>query len=126
MRMPRCSPLIASMWIVPVCWKTSWFGGGVLLEIVDGGATAKLNAALSGHDLIGNYPIDGEHFLPHLSIAGITSNEGLAETQQVLKELRAQGPGATITVGRVELVKAWLSEETPEFETLASYTLAAS
>ncbi len=99
----------------------------VFLEVRDDGRTRDLNRALASgvEDLI-SYPIDGDAFLPHLSIARFTSNEGLAQLKGTLAELRGEAPGPPFQIRRVDFVKAWLSEETPEFETLASLRLAAS
>ena len=46
-----------------------------------------------------------------------------AKLKAALAELRGQGAGPSFAVRRVELVKAWLSEGPPEFDTLASYPL---
>ena len=99
----------------------------VFLEVRDDGRTRALNKALASgvEDLI-SYPIDGDAFLPHMSIARFTSNEGLAQLKSTMAELRSEAAGPAFQIRRVDFVKAWLSEETPEFETLASLRLAAS
>jgi hypothetical protein len=71
-------------------------------------------------------PIDGTGFLAHTSIATFTSNEGLGQLKATLADLRSQGPGPLFQIRRVDFVKAWLSDEMPEFQTLASIPLAAS
>lgn len=96
----------------------------VFLEVWDGGRFRALNARLLGElPGIAHYPSDGAAFLPHVSIARFGSNESLDELKARLRDLRAEGPGPSFQVGRVEFIKAWLSEEVPEFETLASYPL---
>ncbi len=103
------------------------FAGGIYLEIDDAGATANVNSALAAHELIANYPIDGANFLPHLTIAALTSNEGLSSAKAALADLRTQGPGPSFTVSRIDFVKAWFVEDgEPDIETLASYPLPAS
>jgi 2'-5' RNA ligase len=72
------------------------------------------------------YPDEGEAFLPHVRIARLRSSDQLAPLQARLRDLRAEGPGPTLRVGRVEFVKAWLSEEAPELQTLAVYTLGGA
>ena len=95
------------------------------VEVWDGGRMRELNTRLADAVPVPRYPSDGAAFLPHVSIARFTSNEGLAELKARLSELRSQGPGPAFPVRRVEFVKVWLSEEVPEFDTLASYPLAA-
>ncbi len=103
------------------------FSEVVYLEVRDDGNTCGLNKALTeGIDKLLGYPVDGDAFLPHMSIARFTSQEGLAELKAALTELRNEAPGPAFQVRRVDFVKAWLSDETPEFETLASIPLAAS
>ena len=97
----------------------------VFVEVRDGGRTRELNARLSdGLPEIPRSATEGAPFLPHISIARFTSDEGLGELKAALAELRSEGPGPTFPVRRIEFVKVWLSEETPEFDTLATYSLA--
>ena len=105
----------------------SGFPEVIMLEIRDDGVTRELNTKLA-EDLaqVTSYPIDGTSFLPHMSIARFASNEGLDQLKATLAELRSEAPGPAFPIRRVEFVKAWLSEQTPDFETLASYQLAAS
>ncbi len=101
------------------------FGDVVFVEVGDGGGTAALNGLLlEGLDELTGAPIDAAGFLPHISVARFRSNEGLAQLKETLASLRKEPPGPQFTVQRVELVRAWLSEDAPDFETLASYALA--
>ena len=68
--------------------------------------------------------VDGGVFLPHISIARFTSNDGLAELKETIGSHRDDAPGPTRLVRRIEFVKVWLSDQMPEFQTLASYNLA--
>ena len=103
------------------------FAEVVFLEVWDGGRTRELNQHLcEALPELPRYPIDGGLLLlPHVSIARFTSNEGLAQLKQALASLRGEGPGPSFQVRRVEFVKVWLSEAMPEFDTLATYSLAA-
>ncbi len=102
------------------------FAEVAFVELWDEGLTGQLNARMmEGLPELTPSLIDGASFLPHVSVARFTSNEGLAELKEALAELRAEGPGPSFPIQRVELVKAWLSEEPPEFETLAAYPLGA-
>jgi 2'-5' RNA ligase len=102
------------------------FAEVVFVEVLDQGRFGDLSVAVREAPEIPRLPIDEAPFLPHVSIARFTSNEGLAELKEALTSLRAEGPGPSFTVGRVEFVKAWLSEETPEFDTLATYPLRSA
>ena len=102
------------------------FSEMVFVEVQDGGRVRGLNALLTEHLPVPRYPIDGAGvFLPHVSIARFTSNEGLAQLKETLAALRSEEPGPALTLSRVEFVKVWLSEQVPEFDTLATYALAA-
>ena len=100
------------------------FPDASILEVHDGGAARALNDALAGIDNVARYPSDGERYLPHVSAARFTSGEGIEQLKAALAELRAEGAGPGFQLRRVELVKAWLSEDVAEFDTLATYTLA--
>ena len=99
----------------------------VCLEIRDHGETRGLNRALASEiEMLPTYPVDGDTFLPHMSIARFTSSEGLDQLKAALAELRSEEPGPAFQIRRVDFIKAWLSEDIPEFETLAGIQLAAS
>ncbi len=96
----------------------------VFLEVRDGGRIRELNTRIC--EAMPELPravFDGELFLPHVSIARFTSNDGLPQLKQALASLRDE-PGPAIQVRRIEFVKVWLSEAMPEFDTLATYSLA--
>ena len=105
----------------------SGFASVVFLEVRDSGKLGQLNDRLrEAMPQLATSQIDGSGFLPHLSIARFTSNEGLNQLKATLAELRAEDPGPEFPIRRVEFAKAWLAEEISDFETLASYPLAAS
>ena len=106
----------------------SCFASVVFVEVWDDGRLRQLNALLMEEVAeLARYPIDGAGFLPHVSIARFTSNEGLDELKETLARLRAEGPGPSFPVRRVEFVKAWwIGEEVPEFDLLASYPLRSA
>jgi len=103
------------------------FPSAVFVEVLDAGRTRDLNVALAqGFPRLAASTGDGDAFLPHISIARFTSNDGLATLKETLATLRAEGPGPSFPVRRVEFIRAWLSEDPPEFDTLASYQLAGT
>lgn len=97
----------------------------VFVEVLDGSPVRELNRRLLDYlPQIVRYPFDGPRFLPHVSIARFTSNDGLGELRRALGDLRKERPqGPPLTVGRVDLITARLSGEAPTFATVASYTL---
>lgn len=97
----------------------------VFVEVLGGSPVRELNTRLLDRlPRIARYPFDGPRFLPHVSIARFTSNDGLDQLRRRLGDLREERPqGPLLTVGRVELVTARLSREAPTFATVASYTL---
>ena len=102
----------------------SGFAEVAFVEVQDGGRARELNTRLlEGLPHVARYPPDGAGFLPHVSIARFTSNDGLDELKAALDSLRAEGPGPNFPVRRVEFIKAWLTEDTPEFDALATYPL---
>lgn len=96
----------------------------MFIEVHDGGRIRELNMLLAeGLPQVPRYPIDAGVFLPHVSIARFTSNDGLAQLKAVLASVRSEAAGPVVHVGRIEFVKVWLSEAMPEFQTLATYNL---
>ncbi len=101
------------------------FAEVVILEAHDGGATRCLNATLleAAPDLQ-RYAVDGEMFLPHVSIARFSSNEGLSTLKETLAGLRETAePGPTFTASEALLIRAHLAREAPEFDLVAQYPL---
>jgi 2'-5' RNA ligase len=97
----------------------------IILEVHDGGRVRELNMRICEElPELPHQPFDGETFLPHVSIARFTSNDGLPQLKEALASLRDEGPGPTVQVRRIEFVKVWLTEAMPEFDTLATYPLA--
>ena len=97
------------------------FASVVFVEVWDGGRMRELNARLLAEvPEIARYPIDGEGYLPHISIARFTSSEGLAELKSTLEALRADDPGPHFSASQVAFVKIWLSEDPPEFDEVAA------
>ncbi len=104
--------------------RVNAFAEVVLLEAWDGGRVRELNThlleALPG---IIRQPFDGARFLPHISIARFTSNEGLPQLKRVLGELRESDPGPAFTVSHIDLISAHLSAAAPTLERLRRYYL---
>lgn len=105
--------------------RVNAFAEVVYMEVLDGGVIRRLNQRLlEGIAGIQRQPVDGEGYLPHISIARFSSDEGLAELKETLSRLREkQGPGPEMTVRDVLLIQAHLTSEAPTFETLAAYPL---
>lgn len=97
----------------------------VFLEVGDGGAVRTLNTLLCDRlEMLPRYPIDGAMWLPHVSIARFSSNEGLAALKERLATLRSEDPGDTsFDVNEVLLIQAHLAAEAPTFDMLARYEL---
>lgn len=102
------------------------FAEVAFVEVLDGGRVRELNARLlEGLPGVPRYPSDGAAFLPHISVARFSSDDGLDDLKAALAALRSEGPGPAFPVRRLEFVKAWLSEEPPEFDVLAAYPLGS-
>ena len=69
------------------------------------------------------YPFDGEVFLPHVSVARFTSDDGLDELKATLSSLRGDDPGPGLLISEVQLVRAHLSATAPTLETIETYSL---
>lgn len=102
------------------------FAQAVFLEIWCGERLVELNRRLTEQaPEIPRFPIDGA-LLPHVSVARFSSNEGLAQLKKTIAGLRAEAPGPAFPIHRIDFVKVWLTENAPEFETLATYPLRSA
>ena len=98
----------------------------VFAEVWDSLPVRELNTQLldAFPDLI-RYPFDGASFLPHISLARFTSDEGIGQLKQALSLLRDNQPGPPLKVRDVQLVRARLSAAAPKIETIETYRLPA-
>ncbi|MFQ5382586.1 MAG: 2'-5' RNA ligase family protein [Dehalococcoidia bacterium] len=98
--------------------------GVVCIEVLGEERIAHLNQVLTAAaPEMPHHPVD-RLFLPHISIAHFTSNEGLDQLKSTLADLRMNASrGPTFPVKRIDLILARLSESGPDFELLASYPL---
>ena len=96
----------------------------VFAEVWDSLPVRELNTRLleALPDLI-RYPFDGEVFLPHVSVARFTSDDGLDELKVRLSSLRGDEPGPGFLISSVQLVRAHLSASAPKLETIETYRL---
>jgi len=96
----------------------------VILEVWNSLAVRDLNCRLM-EQIPGllRYPFDGAIFLPHVSIARFTSNEGLLQLKETLAARRGAEPGPVFSINRVDFIRARLTASAPTFETIASYHL---
>lgn len=105
--------------------RVNAFPSVVFVEVEDGGRLRRLNELL-GEALpsLPRYESDGSGYLPHVSIARFTGQEGLDRVKDTLTSLRGER-GGSLPVRRVELVRVWLTEEYPEFDTVRVFPLTA-
>lgn len=98
--------------------------GVVCVEVEAGGRIQQINRhLLEVAPDMPRSPVD-DYFLPHISIAHFTSDDGIDELKSTLAQLREEHPrGPSFTVSRIDLILARLSESGPTFEPLASYRL---
>lgn len=98
--------------------------GVVCMEVEAGGSVEELNQRiLDSHNGVPRSPAD-DLFLPHVSIAHFTSNDGLAQLKSTLQDLRDDRRiGPTFTATRIDLILARLSASGPTFELISSYPL---
>jgi len=108
-----------------VAGPAAGFSEVVILEVHDGGVVRALNTRLM--ELLPGVlktPVDGAVFLPHISIARYTSQEGLGELKETLARLRSKGgEGARFEVGELELIVAHLATGAPTFEVVETFQL---
>ncbi|MEX1196167.1 MAG: 2'-5' RNA ligase family protein [Dehalococcoidia bacterium] len=103
----------------------------VILEVHDGGQVRALNTSLLERvPGLMRSPIDGRVFLPHISIARFSSNDGLRQLKEALASLREAEPEGrdgraepSFRVTEARLIRAHLAKEIPAFELLAEYAL---
>jgi 2'-5' RNA ligase len=98
--------------------------GVVCLEVDAGGSVQELNRRiLDSAPEVPRSPAD-DLFLPHISIAHFTSNDGLTRLKSTLQALRTDRPaGPAFIATRVDLILARLSASGPTFELISSYPL---
>ena len=105
--------------------RANGFPEVVFMEAWDGGDVRRFNTALMERiPALPRYPFDGPRFLPHISIARFTSDEGLPRVKAVLSELRDSPPGPSFTATHIDLISAHLSAAAPTFELLRRYELS--
>jgi len=104
------------------------FADVAIVEVRDNGRLRRLNTRLvDGMPELHRYPIDGDGYLPHVSVASFSSNAGLDLLKVRLAELRSEAAGPSFPIRRLEFVKAWWIEgRPPEFDLLASYPLSSA
>jgi 2'-5' RNA ligase len=115
------------------------FAEVVIMEVLDGGAIRSLNMRLlEAVPGLLRGPFDGAIFLPHVSIARFSSQEGLGELKETLSRLRSsahpeacpepgrralEGPEPSFEVREVQLISAHLSSAAPTFGLVGAYGL---
>ena len=96
----------------------------IVLEVEDKGTIAQIQQRFhEDAPLVPSYSIEGEHWLPHLSIAGLKSLEGLSKLKAHMRELRCIEIGE-MKVTHIDLLQAVLQQPCPQCRTLRSFPLA--
>ena len=106
--------------------RLNGLGSFVVCEVNDNGAIARLQGRFhqdAAHIPI--YPLEGEEWLPHLSLAGIKSQESISELQQKVHQLRDIELG-TVSVNEIHLSQAILQEPSPVCNTIHTFQLSNS
>lgn len=95
----------------------------IIIEVEDNGAIAQIQGRFhEDATLVPNYSIEGENWLPHLSIAGLKSLEGLNALKTEMRELRPTEIGE-IRVTHIDLSQAILQKPCPQCRILRSFPL---
>jgi 2'-5' RNA ligase len=106
--------------------RVNAFPSAVFVEVDDGGRLGRLNHALTeALPSVHRYDVDGDGYLPHVTAARFTGQEGLAELKERLTRLHEER-GGSLFVQQVDFVRVWLTEEYPGFDTVRSFPLAAA
>lgn len=107
-----------------IAGRVNAFPEVVFIEVWDGGRVRELNMrVLERVPGITRQPFDGPAFLPHISIARFSSEEGLPVLKTRLAEMRRSAPGPAFTVTHLDLICAHLSAGAPVLERLRRYQL---
>jgi len=95
----------------------------IIIEAEDNGAIAQIQGRFhEDATLVPNYAIEGEKWLPHLSIAGLKSQEGLKEIKVRMNELRNVEIGE-LWVPCIDLSQAILQKPCPQCRIVRSFPL---
>ena len=96
----------------------------VIVEVEDNGAIAQIQGRFhEDATLVPNYSIEGEDWLPHLSIAGLKNLKGLKTLKSKMDSLRRIDIGE-IEVTHIDLSQAILQKPCPQFQILRTFPLA--
>ena len=96
----------------------------VIVEVEDNGAIAQIQGRFhEDATLVPSYSIEGEDWLPHLSIAGLKNLNGLDILKSKMDKLRPINIGE-IDVNRIDLSQAILQKPCPQCRTLRAFPLA--
>ncbi len=102
----------------------SGFAEVVILEVHDGGTVRGMNQRLmEALPSVPRYPVDGDIFLPHVSIARFESNDGLLQLKETLAGMRNVPETFRFRASEVLLIQAHLADAAPVFDLLTLYKL---
>jgi 2'-5' RNA ligase len=100
------------------------FADAIFLEVDDGGALQRLNAALIEHlPLAHRYPNDSPNFLPHVTVATFEDQTDIDALRDILAGLRRVNGGAALTIDTVMLARYWLLATGAESDPIKAYHL---
>jgi 2'-5' RNA ligase len=96
----------------------------IILEVEDNGTIAQIQGRFHEEATsVPNYDLEGEQWLPHLSIAALNHLDGLKQLKTRMRELRDIEIGE-IPVNHIDLIQASLQKPCPTYRTLKSFPLA--
>ena len=107
-----------------ICLKRlNGLGSFVVCEVSDNGAIARLQGRLHQDAAdIPIYPLEGEEWLPHLSLAGIKSQKSISQLQHRIRQFRDVELG-TVQVNQIHLSRALLQQPSPSCTTIRTFQL---
>ena len=108
-----------------ICLKRlNGLGSFVVCEVNDNGAIARLQGRFHQDATdIPIYPLEGEEWLPHLSLASIKSQKSISQLQHRIRQFRDVELG-TVQVNEIHLSRAILQQPFPTCTTIHTYRLA--
>jgi 2'-5' RNA ligase len=105
--------------------RVNGLGSFIIFEVSDNGAIAHLQGRFhEDATCIPVYPLEGEEWLPHLSIAGIKTLDSIEPLKQRAHQFREIEIG-TIQVEEIYLSQAILQEPSPVCTSLHSFRLSS-
>ena len=106
--------------------RVNGLGSFIIFEVDDNGVIAQFQGRFhEDATSIPAYPLEGESWLPHMSIAGIKTLDSIETLKQRVHQFREVEIG-TIQVEEIHLSQAILQEPSPTCTYLHSFQLSPS